>query len=149
MVSHADNKVSDLRRKIIPTGGRIRIKEPQRLPEICQPVAGYSPVGNIVMLLRRVHVIYILQVLHSAQLGAGAIELTRLKDDVTDGVIASILAFGSPYAIHNDGCYSLHAGVAFTAGFTLYQTRKQFQITQIYHLATQYGKSEVLMLEFI
>ena len=102
MISNPDLKISDGGRKIVAAGRGIGIVKPKRFPQITQPVARDGPVGNVVMDLLWVHVVHILKVRASAQLGACTVELTCLVDHIPDGVVPAVFTHSGAHAIHND-----------------------------------------------
>ncbi len=124
MIPDADLEISHAGGEVVPAGGGVGIIKPQRFPKVGQPVACDGPVGDVIMNLLGIHVVNVLKILPSAQGRAGAVELSRLEDDLPDGVVPPIFPDAGADAVHHHRGHGPHAVVALAARFALNQPCK-------------------------
>ncbi len=134
MVPDANLEIPHAGGKVVPAGRGVGVVEPQRFPKVGQPVAGDGPVGNVVVNLLGIHVVDVLQILLSAQHRAGAVELSRLEDDLPDGVVPPVFADARPDPVHYYRRDGPHAIVALAAGLALNQPCKKLKLRHLSHL---------------
>ena len=99
-------------REICCTVTTVRIVEKQRIVNTVKYAAGQRPVNDLVLLLVRFHVIYILRIVSASYSCFHTCELIILFYDVSDISTATDSGkFSVRYicAVHDDCCYSPHS----------------------------------------
>ena len=127
VIPDADGKFPDLAWKIDPAFGLIRVKIPERLPEVGQSVSEYRPLGDIIMDLFRRHVVNELVVGLSANDFPNAVELSFLVDDIAQASLADprIFPAGCVDPVHHHTRHRTHSIVPFPACLALNQAREE------------------------
>lgn len=83
MIPDAVVQHADIGRKILRTGRAVRIEEKQRFARSLESAASESPVGNLIMLIGRHHIVDILRIVSAVYSLSHANKLLGLSKSTT------------------------------------------------------------------